>query len=278
MKNQKEITLLQTIKAQFGWPVDLFRYGFDGTKGRFLYPDGRISTILPSSVQRNVKQSLEKIDIARQYSSLFSLIPWIEAVYVTGSVASLDAELNDDIDLWVITQPKRLWLTRALDYVLFSLLGIRRLRVHLKDSDALKNLFCFNMYTTSDHLRLETENPSFAIQFADALPIYVRNISLLRSLILENVWIREYLPHWYEAAIRATEGIPPFMHKRSGPFKGLFLDFLEYVAGVFMLLKAKRKLYSSPNEIFVSMFTTWGTPRILAPYEETQSKSSKEGK
>src|SRR5690349_19112684 len=44
--------------------------------------------------------------------SLLQMIPWIDGVFVTGSLAMNSVTPNDDIDFLIVTQPQRLWLTR----------------------------------------------------------------------------------------------------------------------------------------------------------------------
>ncbi len=46
--------------------------------------------------------------------SQISLVPWIQSIWVTGALAAGSVIERDDIDLMIITDPNRLWLSRLL--------------------------------------------------------------------------------------------------------------------------------------------------------------------
>ena len=54
---------------------------------------------------------------------LLGTIPWIKMIAITGSVAAHNAERGDDIDLFIITQGNRLWLTRGFTTLLLTIVG-----------------------------------------------------------------------------------------------------------------------------------------------------------
>src|SRR3989338_9502543 len=105
-KNWPEL-LLNTIKSVPLIKVKNGYYGFS--------PEGQNLALR----LRKSKYSLKKINFARKISSLLFIIPGVKIVAVTGNLAMLSADENDDIDLLVVTGKNRIWLIRFLCVVLF---------------------------------------------------------------------------------------------------------------------------------------------------------------
>lgn len=266
-----EVKILHEIKTQFGWPVDMYRYGIDSPKRYF---DGiTYADELSIDLQARVKLSLEKIEEGRKLITTLTRIPWVEMIFITGSVASLNAIDTDDIDIWMVVQPKRIWLTRALDFFIYTLQGKRRLSSDGVTAHRVKDKLCFNMYTTVGSEKLSQESVSYAIQFVDAIPLFVKDSNVYSHLIQKNFWIKKIFPTWYKNM--ADMFPPPVEIARKKSIVEMFLDLLEYISGVAMIAKAEKRLTLNTREIFRPMFTTWGTPRILSKYDqETITESS----
>lgn len=273
----RELEILQEIKNAFGWPVDTFRYGLMG-KERYLYIHEQ-SNELPDDVKKRVRFSLQKVKIAENKLRILSKIPWVQMIFLTGSVGSLNAKNEDDIDVWLVVEPKRIWCTRTLDFLLFAFSGRRRLSTDGVVAARVQDKFCFNFYSTTDALELSRHSISYAMQFVDALPVYIRSIGIYKKLLSENAWVTDFFPHWFELKLRELgdsklEALP--IKRGIGE---AILDGIEYLAGLLMLLKSEKRLTFSPRAIFRTRFTTWGTPRILSRYDkETLTESGQESK
>src|SRR3989344_7841829 len=68
--------------------------------------------------------SQKKWLIAQKVADQLKAIPFIEAIFVTGSLAMNNCPRYDDIDFMIVTTPNTLWLTRLL--VIFTLGALRR--------------------------------------------------------------------------------------------------------------------------------------------------------
>jgi len=68
----------------------------------------------------------------RLYIKLLSLFPQIKLVGLSGSMAMMNAGLDDDIDLFIITAKNRLFTARFIAVVISYLLGVKRKRVDAK--------------------------------------------------------------------------------------------------------------------------------------------------
>lgn len=270
-----ELQLLREIKQQFGWPVDTLRYAIP-SKSRYVYnTQKQLQTLDPLNAKR-VKESLRKLAFAQKWLRLLTVLPWIQGILVTGSVAALNAKENDDIDIWLLVTEKRLWLTRSFDILLYGLLGLRRFAGDSETSPKMRNKFCFNYYMSVSALALPEKSPSFAMQFVDAIPLWFRENGVYAELVRQNKWVATFFPSWYVHVKRWVYDIP-FHIKRDGIVVEKILNFFEYGIGCLMLSKAKKQLILSKKEVYSATFTTWGTPRILSRYDyETFAKGSQE--
>lgn len=132
-------------------------------------------------------EKLNTINISRQlytnnknYLKLFSKLPGVRFLALTGSNAFESCNEKDDIDLFFIIAKDRLWIA----YLLLSLIG----KLTTK-----RSLFCANYLITEDHIKLSPQNYYSAVQFYKMKPLF--NAHLKRNILLENQWIKENLPN-----------------------------------------------------------------------------------
>ena len=75
------------------------------------------------------RMSSAKLNSAKNFAAILSKgIPFIETIAVTGSVAYGSAEKWDDIDLFIVTKRKRLWISALMMLVYVRLTKLFRLR------------------------------------------------------------------------------------------------------------------------------------------------------
>ncbi|MCC7304499.1 hypothetical protein IT418_03775 [bacterium] len=262
----KELQLLQEIKSGFRWPVDTVRYAIL-SKERY-FAGSHYSKTLPQELVEKVRISLSKLKFASVSLKLLTYIPWIQMIFITGSVASLNASGDDDIDVWLVVDPKRIWITRTVDFFVYTLCGLRRVSSDGVESEKVRDKFCFNFYLTTDGLELSQKTASYAMQFVDAIPVFIRNSLLYKELLESNNWISDYFPSWQNKTLELLQEIPLDNRKRhKNPLDSL-IDGIEYVAGFLMILKAEKRLQFKKTQIYRKIFTTWGTNRILSRYDQ----------
>ena len=118
---------------------------------------------------------------AIHFGRWIAALPFVRLVAVTGALAVDNPRDGvDDIDYLIVTQPRRLWLCRAM-IILLVRYGYRR-GVHL----------CPNYIITAN--ALEFEDDFFAArEMLQMQPVYGRNFYLkVREL---NAWVNNYFPH-----------------------------------------------------------------------------------
>lgn len=117
---------------------------------------------------------------ARRYARWLALLPFVRMIAITGTLAVNNVEPGDDIDLFMVTEPGRLWLARAL------VIGIVRL-VRLAGDE-----LCPNYFLSERELEFPDHSYFSAREVAQMVPLYgVETYWRVRSL---NGWVEGFLP------------------------------------------------------------------------------------
>jgi hypothetical protein len=153
----------------------------------------------------------------RKFVRLVSWLPWIQSIWVTGSLAMLNAESNQDIDFMIVTRPQRLWLTRAVVTTIALLAGKKR-----KPRGKEAETWCLNLWLDEDHLSMPAtkKNTYTAYEVIQAKVVFERGYSA-QQFWQANVWVRKFLPNWsFSVGKRSAGGSLP--HRQNA-----FFNFLE---------------------------------------------------
>lgn len=89
----------------------------------------------------------------KQAAYILQTIPFVEAVVLNGSLAQKKAKVSSDIDILIIAQDKRIWLTRFFVNAIFALVGQKRAKNESKNHT---RKFCFNYFLTTNFLKIPT--------------------------------------------------------------------------------------------------------------------------
>ncbi|MDO8514966.1 MAG: SpoIID/LytB domain-containing protein [bacterium] len=162
----------------------------------------------------------QKLELAKNITGKLKSIPFIEAIFVTGSVAVNNAKENADIDLMIITQPGTLWITRFL------------IAVYLKSKKIYKKIICPNIFLDTNHLEIEDKNLYTAHEVLQAKCLFDRS-NIEQLWLAKNKWTRDYLPNAYPNSVIAS------VAKQSSNVVWLPLELLAYVI---QYLFMKRKI------------------------------------
>ena len=119
---------------------------------------------------------------AQHYSRLISFFPFVEAVYISGSLAKGFVDEKGDIDYFIITRPNRLWLCRSL-LIIFKKLFL--LNSH--------KYFCLNYFIDSSTIEIPDQNIFTATELVFAIPMYNRD--LCSKFERSNLWKHMYYPN-----------------------------------------------------------------------------------
>ncbi len=142
-----------------------------------------------------------------------ALLPWIRLVAVCNSLAFSFTSAQSDIDVLVVTSPKRIWSTRL---ALTGALALLRARPGERARDPL----CLSFFVADDALDLSSvkigaDDPYLMMWIATLAPVFDRG-DVLKKLRAANGWMREDLPRAYRVerawqySVRHRWALPDF--------------------------------------------------------------------
>lgn len=99
-------------------------------------------------MDRVVLYDQKRLKLLRR-ARLFNWVPFVEKVFLAGSMALGHVHENSDFDVIVVTAPGRLYTARFFCLLLFGLAGWRRTLTNPKDG------FCFNHFVINDRSLME---------------------------------------------------------------------------------------------------------------------------
>lgn len=139
---------------------------------------------------RRKKISLKKIRDMQSVIKILSIIPLIQLIGISGSLALLHADRQDDSDLFFITKKNTMWITRLLVYTFLQILGRKRKRKN--NAHAL----CANMFLDESDLQITKEKQSLytAHEIMQVVPIVNKN-STYEKFLISNKWVQKFFPN-----------------------------------------------------------------------------------
>ncbi len=148
-------------------------------------------SIVKKRLQRE-KISQEKYYKAKKVARLLSAIPTISFIGLSGGVAIHNASENDDIDFFIITYPRALWISRFLLLIVLEFLGKRRKKLGKHTS----NKICVNMLVTQDSMQLPKKRHDLftAHEITQMVPLFERS-DVYKRFFEKNRWTQVYLPN-----------------------------------------------------------------------------------
>ena len=120
-------------------------------------------------------------------------VPFIEAVFVCNTVAGAGVKPDSDIDVFIISQKGRLWISRLLATLTLGIFRLRRNKTKIADR------ICLSFYATDDALdlskiKIEGEDIYLIFWLDNLIPVYdPKNIQA--KIKQANLWIKKYIPN-----------------------------------------------------------------------------------
>lgn len=118
----------------------------------------------------------------------FQIVPYVRAMFVSGSLALSHAGPKSDFDVLVVAASGRLYTCRILLSLAASLLGARR----TKDDVVAPDKFCFNHYITDTHLHIEYQSLYNAQTYINMRPIFAQG-DIIASFYHQNQWLNSFV-------------------------------------------------------------------------------------
>lgn len=135
------------------------------------------------------KKLMEELDFISNY---LGKIPFIKFVGISGSLASYNFdEETDDIDLFIICDEGRLWITRLLTVTIFKLLNS-----YVNDPNPVFKI-CPNFYISTKSMSWKPEKRSIYVAHEIAmLQPLVNKENYYFKFLSSNKWVKEFLPNF----------------------------------------------------------------------------------
>jgi predicted nucleotidyltransferase len=193
--------------------------------------------------------SASKLRSAAEFATMLTrLAPFIRTIAVTGSVAYGSARKSDDIDLFIVTKPNRLWLSAFLALVLIRLSRL----LHLRPSHLSQ--FCLSY--VHDELGFANEskrsksNMLFACELLKAQP--VAGIRHYRRFLEQNSWINGVYSKAYPVKLKQLEqgeGAPKTANDNHTTLLSFLVGWAEGFAFAFLSRYLRLRAYLTNLEL-----------------------------
>lgn len=205
-------------------------------KNGFFTVLGKESIIEMQPKKINVSKKL--VAKGEKFIRLFSKIPFIKYVGVSGSVAAENPTTNDndhvDLDLFVISSQYSLWLIFFIERIFTNI-------VRLFNGD---HFYCFNYVTEDNFLEVHNQNFFTATEVVNLKTVIDKGV--YSEFLRKNMWAKKY---YKNLAISNT--IQSYKQKKSNFFIRL-INYLFFMA--FCIFRGLKKLNLSYAFEFTSKF------------------------
>jgi hypothetical protein len=146
---------------------------------------GRVGIIKIRQTRHNY--FLRKYKIAKKFVRYFSFLPFIKVIALSNSIGQFNLRDGSDIDFFIITSPRRIWLTRLFCAGIAKILNRRPTPKNKKDK------ICLSFYISEENLNLDN------LQIDSGDPYFffwLRSLVLLynKEGVYENFLSTNYLP------------------------------------------------------------------------------------
>lgn len=165
------------------------------------------------------KNSVSYMLKAKIIAQILRVIPWVKLVGVSGGLALSNASKKDDIDFFIITAKKRLWLSRFFILGLLSFLRQRR-----KKGDRgvkIAGKVCVNILLEEDKLEQKNKDIYVAHEVLQMRPLWERD-GIYAKYLQSNKWAFKFLPNWIGGVNKKA--------KASVSARNSFIDKIENLA------------------------------------------------
>nr|WP_247672686.1 nucleotidyltransferase domain-containing protein [Aquimarina sp. MMG016] len=144
----------------------------------YYFLDNNIQTV--SRRMKGNKYAKSVMNKAVRKGVFISKFPFVKAVGISGALSKNYHDEDSDVDFFIITEPKRLWIARTL-LVLYK-------KVFLFNS---RKFFCINYFISEDKLKIKEQNIFTATELLTLIPISGDFDAFYES----NQWVSKFLPN-----------------------------------------------------------------------------------
>lgn len=206
---------------------------------RNVHLEGRAITV---NVRRNKEHRAKKlIQKAQKFIRYMQFLPFVRMIGICNGLAFYDSEKGSDIDIFIITEKKRLFTARLFAFFVTQILRIRR---HGKK---VKGRFCLSFIISNDamnleHLKLNDDDIYFFYWIRLLQPVIGEET--YKAFINENKWISRYFEYEFSQnkLLIKKSGFQMTIQKIiEFPLKGVLGNWFESLLAILMKKRANKK-------------------------------------
>ena len=237
----KKNQLMEVVDAlEQGVEVLESRNGFYFLAGRGLTVETRLARY--TATDRKFKRALALMKI-------YKFIPWLKMVAMGNLMGAHNLREESDIDLFIVTQAKRIWLTRFFCVLVAKVLGLRPSQGRSRDKICLSFFVSVEQMDLSGLMLNNSPHPLLSggqiksplpplLKGANKADIYfihwLANLTpiydpprVYEKFILANSWLRDYLPNWQSRLVSPRRNGGSARPEFYGEMIDLFIGGLE---------------------------------------------------
>jgi hypothetical protein len=149
----------------------------------FFLPRGRSDLV--SERRRREARSRRFLERHRRLIALICAMPYVRMVALSGSVAHLNMDGRGDLDLFIVTRGRRVWMVTVAVLVLAKLLRRR-------------SSLCANFVVSDDRLTFDDDDLFTASQIVNLKPLV--GGGLLAEILAKNRFVSQYYPNFHPSS------------------------------------------------------------------------------
>lgn len=216
-------------------------------KGLIYRLDGYYSVRYePSLIDRRNngnKMAAGSLPKAIKMAKFISAFPFIRSVSLSGSISKNYMDSRTDIDYFIITSPKKLWLARTI------LIMYKKIFLHNSHK-----YFCLNYFIDFEHLEIEQKNIFTATEIFTLIPVTGK--TYFDQFIEANSWVKSYFKRYPFRDISSLEPEHDSSLKKTleWTLNLFFGNLLDIVAMKLTIKFWKRKYINDVKNLFNKSF------------------------
>jgi predicted nucleotidyltransferase len=198
----------------------------------------------------------------KPYIEIISKVPWLKMIAITGSVANQNAEKGSDVDLLFVTEKKRLWISRALVFLILKILG-------KLPPDKSKREICPNIFVDEGRMgwAKKKRNLYVAQNILSTVPFLWRDDTYFKFM-QSNKWVEKYYGNFKINY--------PKEHSKNKTRNSLVMNFLENSARKFQINRMKKSITTETvNSTLIHFNKNDSTKIILNKYRKIYKEAVK---
>jgi predicted nucleotidyltransferase len=145
--------------------------------------------------------SQKKLKKIKTYITTLARFPTIQMIGISGSVAMMNAQEKDDIDLFIITRENQIWTGRLTALLLAQWYGIRRKRTDWKE---VADKVCLNLFFDKQNMVIPTYKRSHYVghEILQFKPMVNKN-QTYEAFLAQNDWVFDMFPNSQLATLKS---------------------------------------------------------------------------